>query len=319
MTTRLDLLAAVCAAGFVVLVPLSEGAGATPGAIVDPLYEWSFEKFLSNGVGGVQLPPEAAELPGEQFGGELSENAFLGFSGSPNMEVFSNAAGTTFWASARSPVGNPELLDVPLGARSTLTLTQTFQVEEPAATLSFTISQIALDAFEPGQGLPGRDGLSAYLSFDVMALDQAGDPFFYFLDETSLTGEGGAWDLDDLSGPLVTQIVLGGENLSSLNARLAAPFTQAIDLSSLHVRDIFTVRYTIVAEAIDTEQYESRISAFARDPLNPGNGNFFEYSGLTPIATIVPEPGTLLLVLSGLGGLASFRARRGPAAPLREA
>jgi hypothetical protein len=44
-----------------------------------------------------------------------------------------------------------------------------------------------------------------------------------------------------------------------------------------------------------------------------------EYSGLTPIATIVPEPGTLLLVLSGLGGLASFRARRGPAAPLREA
>jgi hypothetical protein len=312
-----NLLAASVAATCTLFTLFAEGAGATPGPIVDPLYEWSFEKFLSNGVGGVTLPPEAAEPPGEQFGGELSESAFLGFSGTPNMEVYSNADGTTFWASARAPLGNPELLDVPLGARSTLTLTQTFQVEEPGATLSFTISQIALDAFEPGQGPPGRDGLSAYLSFDVIALDQAGDPFFYFLDETSLTGEGGAWDLDDLSGPLVTQIVLGGENLSSLNARLAAPFTQAIDLSSLHVRDIFTVRYTIVAEAIDTEQYESRIAAYARDPLNPGNGSFFEYSGLTPIAS-VPEPGTLLLLLGGLGGLASFRTRRAPGGGGRE-
>lgn len=301
-------LAAALVAGTISIATVQQ-AGAAPSQIVDPYYEWSFEQFLSNAVGGVQ-PAEPAEPPGEQFGGELSEQYFHPFAGAPSMEVFSNETGTTFWASARAPLGNPELLDVPLGSRSTLVLTQTFQKEQENATLSFTISQIALDAFEPGAGPPGRDGMSAYLSFDVVALDQSGDPFFYFLDETSLSGEGGNWDLDDLSGPLVTQIVLGGENQSSLSARLAAPFTQTIDLSSLDSRDIFTVRYTIVAEAIDTEQFESRISAFGRDPLDPNGGSFFEFSGLTPIAT-VPEPGTSLLLLSGIVGLACFGRRRG--------
>lgn len=304
MTAR-NLLAAASAASLALLAPLTERAAATPTPILDPAYEWSFEQYLSDGVGSVS-PAVPLELPGEQFGGALGEDAFFPFHTRPSMEVYSNAAGTTFWSYARSPGGSPDLIGTPLGARSTLTLTQTFQVVDDDATLSFTISEIALDAFDPPGG-PGNDGLSAYLSFDVIALDQNGDPFFYFLDETSLTGEGLAWELDDLSGPLVTRIVAGGETQTSLSARLQAPFTQSIDLSSLHVRDIFSVRYTIVAEAIDTEQFDSRISAFGRDPLDPGIGSFFEHAGLTPIGSVVPEPGTAVLLLSGLAGLARSR------------
>lgn len=309
MTAR-SLLAAASAASFVLLAPLSRAA-AIPTPILDPSYEWSFEQYLSDGLGSVS-PAVPLEPPGEQFGGALGEDAFFPFHSRPSMEVYSNAAGTTFWNYARSPGGSPDLIGTPLGARSTLTLTQTFQVVDDDATLSFTISELAFDALDPPGG-PGNDGLSAYLSFDVIALDQNGDPFFYFLDETSLEGEGLAWEVDDLSGPLVTQIVAGGENQASISVRLQAPFSQSIDLSSLHVRDIFSVRYTILAEAIDTEQFDSRISAFGRDPLDPGVGSFFEYSGLAPIASTVPEPGTAVLLLGGLAGLARSRFGRRPA------
>jgi hypothetical protein len=256
----------------------------------------------------VQEPAVDAAPPGEQVGGELDETFFFVPTTIPHMEVFSNAEGTTFWADARSPFGSADLIGTPLGSRVTFTLTQTFQVVEDAPTLSFTITEVALDAFDPPGG-PGNDGLSAYLSFDVTATDQQGDLFFFFLDETELTGEGLAWDLDDLSGPLTTQIVQGGEDQASIGARLTAPFTQPIDLSALHVRDIFSVRYTILAEAIDTEQFDSRISARARDPLDPGTGSFFEFTGLQPIAA-VPEPDGDALLLGGLAALALLAGRR---------
>jgi hypothetical protein len=293
---------------FVVPVP---SASANPTALLDPHYEWTFEKFLSDGVGSVQDPAVEARAPGEQVGGELDDTFFFTPTSIPHMEVFSNAAGTTFWASARSPGGSPDLIGTPLGSRTTFTLIQTFQVVEDAPTLSFTISEIALEAFDPPGG-PGNDGLSAYLSFDVTATDQQGDLFFFFLDETELTGEGLAWQLDDLSGPLTTQIVQGGEDQPSIRANLTAPFTQPIDLSGLHVRDLFTVRYTIVAEAIDTEQFDSRNSAHARDPLDPGVGSFFEFTGLEPLAVPEPEPGSLMLAgLTSLYGVARRRRRGG--------
>jgi hypothetical protein len=304
----------ISSAIFLALVPIVahvRPVAANPVAILDPHYAWTFEKLLSDGVGSVQDPAVEAAAPGEQVGGELDESFSFVATSQPQMQVFSNQTGTTFWAFARSPFGSPDLIGTPLGSRTTFTLTQTFQVVADAPTLSFTISEIALEAFDPPGG-PGNDGLSAYLSLDVVATDQGGGLFFAFLDETELTGEGLAWNLDDLSGPLTTQIVQGGEDQSSIRARLTGPFTQEIDLSLLHVRDIFSVRYTIVAEAIDTEQFDSRIAAFARDPLDPGVGSFFTFAGLEPIS--VPEPGAgamLLVGLAALGAVARRRAARG--------
>jgi hypothetical protein len=310
MTSR-SLRRAACAA-LALPLALAGAAAAAPMQIIDPVYDWHFEAILSNGVGGTLADPVDAEPPDQQIGGALQEDAFLNPSRRPTMEVFSNTDGTTFWASARSPGGSPDLIGTPLGARTTFTLTQTFQVVDENATLSFTISQVDLAAFDPPGG-PGNEGLSAYLSFDVVALDANDDPFFFFLDETELTGEGLDWNVDDLSGPLVTQIVQGAETQPSIRVALTGPHTETIDLSAFDARDLFTLRYTIVAEAIDTEQFDSRISAFARDPLDPGVGSFFEYAGIVPISSTVPEPGTALLLFAGLAGLAGIGRARRPA------
>jgi len=71
------------------------------------------------------------------------------------------------------------------------------------------------------------------------------------------------------------------------------------------------VRYTIVAEAIDTEQFDSRISAYGRDPLDPGVGSFFEFTGIVPISVPEPDLGSLRLAgLASLHGVALRRAAR---------
>jgi hypothetical protein len=284
-------------------------AFAAPTPLVHPKYTWLFERFESDSLGSVLLPAEEIKHGGQQDGAPLDETYVFGFTPvTPHLEAYSNADATTFWTAVRSPGGDPDLLGVPLGARSTLTIEQRFLVgDEPDPSLSFTISQIALDASDPPGG-PGNDGLSAYLFFEVEAQqDIAPFSFFRFADDTRLSGYGLDWEVDDLGGPLQTIITRGAENEPRINVRLDGPFTQEIDLSLLLPGEAFTLRYTIVAEAIDTEQFDSRISAYARDPLSPASGSFFEFSGLIPLAS-VPEPGTALLVGIGLALVSRSRA-----------
>jgi hypothetical protein len=302
--------------GAAVMAALAAPALAAPTPLVAPEYTWLFERYDSDSLGSVLPAPiyiEGTTVPGN---GEFHEEYVFGFTPvTPHLEAYSNADATTFWTGVRSPGGDPDLLGVPLGASSTFTIEQRFLVgDDPDPSLFFTISEIALDASDPPGG-PGNDGLTAYLSFEVEAQQAIGPfPFFRFADDTQLSGYGTDWEVDDLGGPLVTVITRGAENEPRINVRLAAPFTQEIDLSLLIPGEEFTLRYTIVAQATDTEQFDSRISAYARDPLSPSSGSYFTYSGLVPLASI-PEPGTALLV--GLGLAVVSRSRGGARARSR--
>jgi hypothetical protein len=72
----------------------------------------------------------------------------------------------------------------------------------------------------------------------------------------------------------------------------------------------FTLRYTAAAYALDTAQVDTGGTATFKDPLNPGAGTYFEYTGLTPTDNPVPEPGGPLLLVAGLGVLLSVRVTR---------
>ncbi len=139
---------------------------------------------------------------------------------------------------------------------------------------------------------------------------EAGDVFAFF-DETRLTGVGGAWELQQLSGPLALEVTAGALDGAGVTVGLAAPFVGEIDLSGVLVGEELPVSYLMIADAVDTVQADSRISVHARDPLDPASGVFFEFSGLTPLP--VPEPAPPILLAAGLAVLLALARRRGAA------
>jgi hypothetical protein len=228
---------------------------------------------------------------------------------SPQLQVFSNAAATSFWARARSPSGAPDLLDTPLGSQVTFDITQTFRKDEENATLTFTLTAVELEASDPLPGAPSNDGLWAVLAIYVDGL-QDGTPFFHFEDIERLSGTGLDWVYTHQSGPLALEVTEGGEDQLSITLALPQPYEGVIDLSSIDPTETFTIYYTITADVVDTKQEDSRISVYARDPIDPESGSFFTYSGLTAIPA--PEPGNTLLLATGAAVLLlAGRRRRG--------
>lgn len=323
--------AAAWGAAFAITLGLVAGhARAAPvTSIGSPLYEWVWEEVRSNGQGGT-LSERFAVGPFFQVGGELDQGYQLPpppplSSTLTHLKVFANSTATTFWTEAVGPgTGLFPPLDVAVGGNARLGIYQTFRKDEADATLSFTISALTIRAF--ALGVPGTEGLTGVLGFTVNVYDNtSGVPLDVlpvldqFTHVTSLTGTRGDWTIENL-GPLNVDFIDGtSETTTGASVALLAPFTRGLNLSQVPVGEEFLLVYQMFATAIDTEQADSRIQAFGRDPLTPGSGTSFSFTGLTPTnqgfvpgaATAVPEPASLVLfALGGLGLVAMGAMRR---------
>ncbi|HSJ99480.1 MAG TPA: hypothetical protein VLC53_20555 [Myxococcota bacterium] len=295
------------------------GAGPAAAAGMDignPSFRWQFRQYLSTGVGGITAPPEFV-AGSSQFGGALHETADVNLNSFDELEIFSNAGATTFWSQGRSPFGDPELNGVPLGVNSEFTLEQSFRKDEPDGSLSFTITQVRLEGSDP-IGIRDNDGLWAYLALYIVA-DQGGAPFFSFANAERLGGAGGAWEYTHVIGPLAPEITSGGESESGIRIELPEPYVGEVDLSSVGEDEEFTLRYVISLDAVDTAQIDSYVAAYLRDPLEPTDGAFFEFTGLTPTDDPVPapEPGRAAQLAAAALALGATAHRRRTRSPIR--
>ena len=281
--------------------------------IDEPIYEWRFLETESDGLGGTLGPHEVVSRLTR--GGILDEGHKLALhANDPQARVFSSTGAITFWSEVTTPqTGLFPPKHAVIGGQSELTILQTYRKDEPDATIKFTINDIRLRGLSLG-GPTSNVGLEGSVSFAMRAHDVShrGPPYPVidrFDSLTRLSGRGLDWDIDN-SGPLALDIT-GSVFAPRVTIDLLAPYSRAIDVASVAVGGLFVVEFTTVTSAFDTVQFDSRMEAYGRDPIDPLRGSFFEIEGLTPMnvgfPSAVPEPETYALVLAGLVLVAARR------------
>ena len=281
--------------------------------IDQPIYEWSFWETESDGLGDTLDPIEVVSRL--RIGGVLDEGHRLTFFGTePHAHVYSNEGAITFWTDITTPkIGLFPPKHAIIGGQSKLTILQTYRKDEVDATIKFTINDIFLRGLELG-GPRSNVGLEGSVSFAMRAHDVSHPgPLHPVIDRfdslTRLSGRGLEWDIDN-SGPLALDVT-GSVFGPRVTIDLLAPYSRPIDVSSIEVGGLFVVEFTTVTSAFDTVQFDSRMEAYGRDPIDPLRGSFFEIEGLTPMnvgfPTAVPEPETYALMLAGLALVAARR------------
>lgn len=296
----------------------ASAAGVT--YIGEPIFQYRFTEIESDGLGG--LHDEFEVVRRVQFGGAVDQSYSLTrYSADPHERVYSDAGAITFWTEVTTPqAGLFPPKHAIIGGTSELTILQTYRKDEPGATIRFTINDILLSGLEFG-GPRSNIGLEGRVGFRMLAYDVSNPgPQFPVIDRfeslTRLSGRGLDWDLEN-SGPLALDMT-GSLDGPRVRIDLLAPYSREIDVSSIEVGGLFTVEFVTSTSAFDTVQFDSRIQAYGRDPLDPARGSFFEIEGLTPMnggpPAAVPEPASPALMVAVLAVVACWRgrARRGP-------
>ena len=118
---------------------------------------------------------------------------------------------------------------------------------------------------------------------------------------TKLSGLGLDWSLEN-SGPLNVDFINGTGRNTARDGCPRPPFTHPLDFSSVPVGGIVSLEYEMLTTAIDTVQFDSRIQAFARDPLDPEQRQLPHVR--RPDSDLHrrrhPQPSSLLLLATGL-------------------
>ena len=285
-------------------VPLTEQAGFT----------YDFVEIRSDGSGGIGV--QFSDTGGNENGVVLSETYTI----SPppplqttleHLEVFSNASATPIWASAISPGANlnPEEGEN-VGGRGRVQAGRQYRKESQDASMSFTISELMVSAFGPTNHPTNNIGMSTFIQFNMTFFENFGPgdvPSQTFETKTELTGRPNGYELTP--GALNVGVTNGGLDQEFVEVSLNSPFTGVIDLSGVPVGEEFVVVYGVQAEAIDTIQFDTRIEAYGRDPLDAGTGLTVSFNDLTPVGPFIPEPSTLTVLAGGTYWLVSRRRR----------
>jgi hypothetical protein len=289
-----------CAATLSILLATAGAIPARAGsAPPDPVYEWIFAEYLSDGAGGFTGPN--AVVIDSQPGGALDERHTLNTFGLDHLRVFAIEDAAHFLGTARAPIAESEDAGAVVGGRTELVVTKGFRKETADATLSFTIpaSILAVRDFR----FDSERSLLAAVKHTI----EAGD-FFLFSEEAFLEGFGGDWTFEEIgTGILPWELTSGALDSGVATFTFSEPFSQDVDLSGLAIGQEFNVTYRLRADAVDTSNNKSLALGAGFDGEHLNEGVSFEVTGLTPVP--VPEAGAPLLLATGAAVLAAARRR----------
>ncbi len=255
-------------------------------------------------------------LQGDKTGGPLEIRDSVGPVGEfPTYWVHSTESGRTFWTQSVAPVYGGSYI----GARTSLTQTYYFRVDQESPTLHFLITHASIDMFDGGGAVPSPEACPwlpldpttelfriscngtmtrAEAAFRIEARSLAANPLLYRAGGTvEVTGVHADWrplvagDFTEHALFRTSDFVFnpdadGGGNGRSFTANLIRPKRVDLPISTLHKGDIFSVQIFIKTTAIDHIQGESLVGALLQDPLEDA-GIDLETSGLTELP---PQP-----------------------------
>ncbi|HEX6397268.1 MAG TPA: Calx-beta domain-containing protein, partial [Steroidobacteraceae bacterium] len=278
--------------------------------ITPTMKHWSVELYDHKG-------DRESLLQGDQTGGpvDLEDWLYLPRGEYPTYWVHSTDSGRTFWTQSVAPTGGGSYI----GARTSLTQTYYFRVEEESPTLHFLITHASLKAFDGGGAVasryacpwigpnPSEEDLRilcngqmtrAEAAFHIEARSLSATPLLYRAGgAVEVTGVHADWR------PLVTGDLSehtlfhtgdfeflpdaddSGTGRLFVGSLIAAKRVE-LPIETLHKGDIFSVQVFIKTTAIDYIQGESLIGALLQDPLGDA-GIDLETTGL---AQLPPQP-----------------------------
>jgi hypothetical protein len=234
----------------------------------------------------------------------------------PEMQAFASEGATTFFVAAAAPQEFPNpMAEATTGYAATIHIDQSFMKLEEDATLVYELTAAHFIGLDPSPANDDR-GPEGRLSILMEMYEDPANPHWWLITERALIGLGHAWDFYTAGGStdeLPFSVTAGSLDQSYVELSLAAPFYADVDLSDVDVGDVFTLRYTMSAETDDTWQLDTGVNVFGRDPMEPGSGSAFHYTGLMPTdhPILVPEPSGAAQLLCGAAVLLAAAGARG--------
>ncbi|MCA9216427.1 MAG: hypothetical protein KDB27_25335 [Planctomycetales bacterium] len=278
---------------------------------------YNFQQIRSDGAGGYKGPAYWVTGDSGAHQGDLSKMYQIEppdgtFTTLNHLEVYSNAAGTSFWTSALRPVtpGDPDA-GWNVGGESNLTLTKVYTKDAELGKLEFAIPKISLSAFGPVDVPTDNQGLLGHVRLELSARqgvftdrggvewEFTGTEFDSFTAGATLTGWPTQYScqLDTDSAPMNFGVTQGGTGEQTIECGLKSAFNYVVDLSDIEPGTDILISYKISTTAIDTIQTDTIVEAFGRDPTNPDGGIQITSEGLTPISLpVVPVEQTAVIL-----------------------
>lgn len=297
----------------------------------DPIRVWEFHAYPGDGGPPVRVPGGGDLIEGvvdviADFGSAAFDEPIIAATetlptdGRANGHVYSSADGVSYSVLAEAPsgrVGRPE----PIGSKTSLKQFQSFKKLSDTATLSFTLTDVRLEAADFNTRDAPTQLIRSEVLLSVGAYTFPRDYFYYAGAKASVRGREQLftpsaqdesfsrtplWTMDqfDFTTTDISYNLTAGGNpcfgkLATLE--LKRPRKYVIDLSSIEIDEAFTVRIDTYAETDnrrggpkgDCESSYAR--AYLRDPLEIGGGTL-TFSGLEPTNVVIPEPPTHPLI-----------------------
>ena len=220
-----------------------------------------------------------------------------------------------FWAAAQ--FGTTRWPEYGIGMFGIAGWSQSFTKDTADASFQFTISQALIDANANTGAIRGE----LYASFTASRFDEQ-DPFWSMSEHAWLTGRdtgvGINWNIG-ADGPMTSSIIDTDFRGLEVTGKLLQfdSYTGTVDLSDIFDNEEFYVNFNLYALATVEPGDGGKVSAWIRDPLDPGpsntNGVSLEINGLTPTnnyISAVPVPAAIWLFGLGLLSLASIAQRK---------
>jgi uncharacterized delta-60 repeat protein len=299
----------------------------------DPLRIWEFLAYPGDGGQPMNVPGGGNRILGvvdeiADFGGAAFDEPIIAATetlptdGRANGHVYSSANGVSYSVLAEAPTGRVGSSN-PIGSKTKLKQFQSFVKLTEAATLSFTLTDVRLEAADFNTRDAPTQEIRSEVLLSVGAYKFPREYFYYTGGKASVRGREALftpsaqdesfsrtplWTMDqfDFTTKDISYNLTPNGNPSLCVGKVATlelkkPRKYVIDLSSVKLNEIFTLRIDTYAETDnrrggpkgDCESSYAR--AYLRDPLEIGGGTL-EFSGLEPSNQLLPEPPTQPLV-----------------------
>ncbi|HEY8517316.1 MAG TPA: Calx-beta domain-containing protein [Candidatus Binatia bacterium] len=283
-------------------------------AAAEPLYRWQFSEWREvehlGGLAAVLVPEPLHEQWGDFVRQEWDFLAGTFFQTPASMTAIGHSDGNVFWAKAIAPLRGGVAGNT-IGGEALISVEKEYVRVEDGPFLRFTYSTAHLEVVDFGSGRPPWFGPSARIEMDVTVRD-FNERQRWGMSQVALARADLGVDLEDVFDDIWVLDLSGeirGDNGVVLatgprwqwdcdtcgdpaygfhRPKLDGPYTERIVLDGVPMHTGFTVRFDLVAAALDRGQGETAASAYAKDPLSeddlgPTEGVTIEHAGIVEV------------------------------------